>query len=69
MCFVQLMDNEDGLHMSIEDNGEGFDFSTVEMGQGLKSIDKRLKNINGVLKIESKIGSGSLFIIRLNYSA
>jgi len=69
ICFVQTSIQNSELSISIEDEGIGFDYSKSANSQGLKSIKKRLKNLNGEFIIDSKIGQGTLMIIHLNLSA
>jgi signal transduction histidine kinase len=43
----------------VKDNGIGFDIKTVELGNGLANMEKRISEINGELIISSKINSGT----------
>jgi|GEM_PF-5385287 len=45
---------------NVKDNGIGFDQSTVNMGNGLKNFRDRANEMKAKLKIESKIGQGTL---------
>jgi signal transduction histidine kinase len=53
------------LSMIYEDNGRGFDEQTIERGMGLNNIQQRVERLNGELKIDSKPGNGSTFIIEI----
>ena len=56
--FIQLLSHEDGLNLSVEDNGEGFNVSESKDGLGLKNIKHRVEYLGGELIIDSKIGKG-----------
>ncbi|MBX2818609.1 MAG: hypothetical protein KTR29_02970 [Rhodothermaceae bacterium] len=45
---------------NVKDNGVGFDQSTVSSGNGLKNFRDRANEMKAKLKIESKIGQGTL---------
>jgi signal transduction histidine kinase len=50
--------------LSISDNGSGFDVNKARKGIGLKNINSRVSEINGVLEIESNNDSGTELIIK-----
>lgn len=59
-CIVQLMGSENSLHLTVEDNGAGFDKKKVENpGIGLNNIQSRVDYLNGKLEIDSEIGVGT----------
>lgn len=47
------------LKMEVTDDGKGFDMAKVKRGNGLNNIEKRTKEINGKLVIESAPGEGT----------
>jgi two-component system NarL family sensor kinase len=53
--LVQLLFHENMLHIMVEDNGNGFDVNQVvqKNGMGLKSIDSRVKYLNGKINYDS----------------
>jgi len=63
--FIQLLSHEDGLNLSVEDNGEGFDTTISKDGLGLQNIKHRVEYLGGKLIIDSKIGQGTLFMIEV----
>lgn len=65
--FLQFMIHENDLHILVEDNGKGFDINhvTFSNGMGLKSIDSRIKYLNGNLNIDSTIGKGTIVNIEV----
>lgn len=48
------------LHLSIEDNGKGFELVTPARGNGLKNMVDRAKSMNGKMVQTSKPGAGTL---------
>lgn len=45
------------VHLTVQDNGVGFDFETISKGEGLKNILARIAEINGNLKYFNADGS------------
>ena len=41
------------------DNGIGFNIETIDLGNGLSNMEKRVKEIGGALKISSKQKQGT----------
>lgn len=58
-----LKDNH--IVVNIEDNGKGFDRSTITAGAGLQNLESRAKLINAILYIHSLPGSGTGVTISL----
>ncbi|PRY86257.1 tetratricopeptide repeat-containing sensor histidine kinase [Mongoliibacter ruber] len=52
---IQLVNDEDELRLTIEDNGKGFDAVLLEesKGHGWKNINSRVKLIKGALEVDS----------------
>jgi signal transduction histidine kinase len=50
--------SDDYIHLSITDNGKGFDPSTVKEGIGLENIRRRVKFFGGSVKVLSSPGNG-----------
>jgi two-component system, NarL family, sensor kinase len=65
---LHLKYSEEGLHLSISDNGNGFDYDQViqdrkkESKAGLSNIEKRVSVLSGKLQIFSKPNQGTLII-------
>ncbi|HEX2608919.1 MAG TPA: ATP-binding protein [Flavisolibacter sp.] len=55
---IILTVNENTAHISIEDNGNGFDPSSLITGIGLRNIRSRLEVYSGELKLDSAPGKG-----------
>ncbi|MBS7785733.1 tetratricopeptide repeat protein [Flavobacterium sp. CYK-55] len=58
--------SQDEIQIVIADNGIGFDPKTIEKGNGLLNMQKRIENINGVFSIESQPNQGTRIKILLN---
>ncbi len=65
--ILQLIKDEDGVTVTIEDNGKGFDMKKLgrATGIGLRNIYSRIALINGTVDIDSAIGKGTLFVIHI----
>jgi PAS domain S-box-containing protein len=58
---VSLAKLEDGIHLSVSDNGVGFDVEEDRQreGLGLVSMEERVRLLNGVFRLESRRGGGT----------
>jgi signal transduction histidine kinase len=61
---IRLRQLEDGLLLSISDNGKGFDPAERAPGIGLENIRRRAVAMNGELKIVSAPGKGCELILQ-----
>ncbi len=69
ICLTMKEENKFIL-LQIFDNGKGFNLGDVkDNSYGISNIRNRIKEINGTLEINSKIGEGSMFEIKINMSA
>ena len=50
---IQAKSENDKIQITIKDDGKGFDKSTIEKGNGLQNMQKRIEEINGKFQIES----------------
>ncbi len=57
--WVKIAIDDEDLHISIADNGCGFDTSKKQEGWGLTSMKKRASELGGKLEIESRVGEGT----------
>jgi signal transduction histidine kinase len=62
---LQINTIENVVHFTFEDNGIGFNPSKVKKGIGMRSISKRVDQLNGSWYIDSKKGHGSTTIIEI----
>jgi ligand-binding sensor domain-containing protein/signal transduction histidine kinase len=53
------------LKLTVEDNGRGFDVTAPREGEGVNSIQRRMKDVGGWAEWESKPGSGARFTATL----
>jgi len=64
---VMLLLTNNMLHVTITDNGVGFDASkiTPTSGIGLSQIKARIENMEGVFEIDSKINQGTSIVMQV----
>lgn len=65
--LLQLLNYEDTLILTIEDDGKGFDLEVAKHGDGLglKSIYSRVEFLNGTIEIDSESQRGTTVIIEI----
>lgn len=63
---IHLKKNEDGLTLTVEDNGRGFDSDILKTsrGNGWNNIRSRLEILNAKIKIDSQKGKGTMVLIQ-----
>jgi signal transduction histidine kinase len=61
---IQVVQQADGLSLSIRDNGRGFDVRHSK-GLGLLGIEERVAHLGGKCEIHSEPGSGTVLAIEL----
>ena len=54
------------MNLTIRDDGNGFNTSTIYNGNGLKNLRSRAKEINGDLIIESSPNKGTVINLLVN---
>ena len=57
---------DDKVSVKISDNGVGFDLKTIEKGNGLNNMQKRIESIGGVFSMQSEVGTGTTISILLS---
>ena len=65
-AVVRLKISEENLLLAIKDNGKGFNTYSGSSGNGLKNMENRAKEINGILKLKSDPGKGSTIVLAVN---
>ncbi len=62
---IVLIKDEEGISITIEDNGKGFDKSKTDLrtGMGMGNILSRVEFLKGTVDIDSTIGKGTLVAI------
>ena len=65
--MVQCSENENRLYITVEDDGKGFDPTSVEQkdGIGLSNIRNRVNLLQGTVEISSRPGEGTTFSIEI----
>lgn len=66
-CSIQFQSTSNQTVVTIEDDGVGFEPTTVVKNQGLNSIQQRISTIGGIFQLESKPGKGCFISIELNH--
>ena len=68
--LVQLSKNEKNISLTVEDDGIGFDISTIKNkdGIGLMSMQNRIHLLGGKMDIDSAINKGTSINIELPVS-
>lgn len=64
---INILADTDHLHVSIEDNGKGFDPAKRRKGVGISNMINRVESFNGQLNITSSPGNGCRVELRLPY--
>jgi len=64
---IQIIKDEDGISVTIEDNGKGFNKDKVDLksGIGLSNIYSRVEFLKGTVDIDSTEGRGTLVAIHI----
>ena len=65
---IQIFEDESVVKLIITDNGQGFDLKSVKKimgGSGLKNMQARAELLNGIFKIQSKMGKGTVIKIEI----
>jgi two-component system, NarL family, sensor kinase len=59
--LVQIVQETNRIHLTVQDNGQGFDPSGVDKfkSSGLQNIRARVESYNGLMDIDSKLGKGT----------
>ncbi len=63
--IVELSENNGVLHVSLSDDGIGFNLNTSDYGNGIRNMKERIRNINGDFQIESTPGNGTIISIKI----
>ena len=62
-CTVTLLQNENELALSVQDDGIGMEKKYSPTGSGLKGMQERIEFINGTLEVKN--GQGTELIVRI----
>lgn len=62
---ITLIKDEEGISITVEDNGKGFDTRTSSEGIGLKNIQTRIHYLKGSIEWDSAPGKGTVVTIQV----
>lgn len=62
---IQLHSFNKIVQLMFEDNGKGFDVNAARNGLGMRTIEQRVSDLSGELRIDSKKGYGTTIIIEI----
>ena len=62
---INVVENSSLFQLEIKEDGKGFDRNNIVHGNGLKNIERRVREINGKLNIESTINHGTLIRVSI----
>jgi signal transduction histidine kinase len=68
-CRVSVRVGSDAVHVSVHDDGRGFDPTSVRHGLGLANLRERAAGLNGAMHIESAPDAGTVVEISLPLDA
>lgn len=57
---IQIVEDENCLNITIEDDGKGFDVSNFKKGLGIRNIKARIDLLNGTFDLDSSPNNGTL---------
>jgi len=57
--WVSVSRERDGVSLSVEDDGSGFDTATVKQGMGLSGLSQRFAMLSGDLQVDSRPRGGT----------
>ena len=63
--LVQVIQDDDRIALTVEDNGSGFDPETITEGAGLRNIRTRVASFGGVMDLRAMIGKGTEAAVEL----
>lgn len=68
--LVQLVQEEQRVNLTVQDNGKGFDINNLKTskGSGLANIRSRIESLNGTIDSNTEVGKGSEFLVEFNWS-
>ncbi len=63
---ISILDKEDKIHLTITDDGKGFDVNEHQHSPGLTRIRERAASINGELVIDAEQGKGTRVCVSIS---
>jgi len=64
---IQILQSDNNLSITVEDNGIGFDINDLKKskGIGIRNIEAKVQNLNGVVEFNSQVGEGTCALIEI----
>jgi len=59
LIAVEILDTNNQIKIEVSDNGKGFNLESIEFGNGLHNMKKRIEEVNGVFQIHSEPNKGT----------
>ncbi len=56
---INVLKQESKTKIEIKDNGKGFDSDTIDYGNGLYNMKKRIEEVGGIIEIKSIVNNGT----------
>ena len=63
---VNVFNRNNQIQIEIKDNGKGFDIETVDYGNGLYNMKKRIEEVEGLFEIQSELNKGTTISVLLS---
>ncbi|MEO9570062.1 MAG: sensor histidine kinase [Polaribacter sp.] len=63
---INLIKKDNNFDAIVKDNGTGFNIKTVDLGNGLSNMEKRMSEINGSVNINSQLEKGTKISISIS---
>lgn len=60
---VLIEESESNITFTVSDNGKGFDINTINFGNGLENMQKRIDEVGGTLSIDSHPSKGTTITV------
>jgi signal transduction histidine kinase len=60
---LHISENKETIEFEISDNGKGFNINTVEQGNGLENMQRRINEVGGNITINSQTNKGTTIVI------
>jgi signal transduction histidine kinase len=64
---IHVSGERNHVRFAIQDNGKGFDQTTVDLGNGLRNMKKRADDIQAKFDIHSTVGKGTLVSLTIDF--
>ena len=64
---ITVIEKNNQVTITIKDDGDGFDIKNVDLGNGLKNIEKRVSDIKGNVFIDSKPEKGTVVKVQIPF--